>query len=363
MKRTISKLLGIAALAIAGITSGLVTATPAQAAYAAPFVPAGCTASPLGIQNHPSFMYPYRLDTAPTTTGWFVYCGAEHARYSYVAGTNFRQLKNGPTPPANGQIREKFEANNVILYVFTDVNQAKAKLNAIGGTINVPLAAEGNGIVGYTTIGTVAPVAAGNGTIVMMFEQPKNSSGVPTPIPADPANLINNFNEILAHESGHVINWLATTQPGAGVTPFGSYSAPYRARVASDVAVFNARNGCATSGANSSMWPSAIKTLICNGSGARNASYPLATWPNLRVLNEKVGAGLGTAWSQYFMAAPTDQQYVEMFSQSIAINRVGGNAGPGYTNLDGWISYVYPCTKLYTASVYNLFTPPTASCP
>lgn len=350
MKRTISKLLGIAALSVAGITASFIAATPAQAAYAAPFVPATC--SEVSIASYP---YPFELSTAPTTTGWYVYCGDEALRYAPDAGKNFRDLTNGPTPPPNAQIREKFQANNVILYVFRDVNQAKTML----GSTNVPPAAEANGIVGFTKIVTVPPVAAGNTYIVMMFEQPKNSSGVPTPVPLTPTNLINNFLEILSHESGHVISSLAASAP----TPIGSSSGLYHNKIAFDVAAFNAINDCSVS---NPMWPTTptnIRTLVCNGSGGRNATYPKTTWPNLRVLEQKVGAGQGTAWSQYFKTSPTALEYDEMFAQHIAINRVGGNEGPSFASRNAWIRKVYKCSIQYTNSVYLVFTPPAATGP
>lgn len=352
MKRTISKLLSIAALTITTFSTALLS-TPANAAYVAPFVPAtGCSGPNQGIQTSASFPYPHRLTSAPTTTGWFVYCGTDATdRYRYDSGENFRMLTNGPTPPPNAQLREKFQANNIVLYVFTDVNQAKAAL----GTTNVPPAAEANGVVGYTKMAPVSPIPSGIAGIVMMFENPKNSSGVPTAIPTTPANLIYNYREVLSHESGHVIDWLAANAS----TPFGSNSAGYHTIVAGDITRFNARNGCALSGPDSNLWNSTIKTQICNGAGARNATYPTSTWPNLRVVKDIVGSGIGTGFTQYFTSTPT---YVELFPQTIAITRTGGSS-PAFTTTNDWISLVYKCTRQYGNRVYQFFDTAYGTCP
>ena len=62
------------------------------------------------------------------------------------------------------------------------------------------------------------------------------------------------------------------------------------------------------------------------------------------------------------MDAPVNR---EIWAESIAIRRmpVNGGFGPAFVALDGWISYIYTCSKAYSDSMYLYITPLAASCP
>lgn len=335
MKRTLKTTIGAIGLVLAGI-GGLSMSTPAEAAYVKPYVPPGCTL----VAN--TTAYPYQYTGAPTTTGWYVYCGSDVTRFQTRAGNN-PQLLPTTLSPGGPELRQKFQAANITLYVFVSSDQAASLL----GTTNIPADVTAPGILGVTKTSFVAPLTT---PMIAVFEQPKNSSGVPTPIPTSPTNLMYNFDEGLAHETGHAIDWLATTT--------GSSSAAFQARVNADIAAFNLRNGCALSGPDVSLW-GASKSVYCNGSGGRNANYPEKTYSNLRIVRE---AGTGEAYQRYFMDAP---RYNELWAQLIAIKRNywGATSAPAFVNVDGWMQTIYVCSKKYTDQLYMYWSTPSVSCP
>jgi hypothetical protein len=330
-------MLGIAALAFAGVTGSLIAVTPAQAAYVAPFVPTGCTE--VSIASYP---YPYELSTAPTTTGWYVYCGANPTVFKARAGD---LLKNLPTsnPP---ELRQKFQAYNYTLYVFETAAQAQTLMGAAA----FPADTQVNGVLGVHK-----PSAVGNATtgFVSIFEKPKNASGTPTEYTG---SALFNFDEVLYHETGHAIDNLATT---SGSSSNGANQ--FRPRVIADISAFNAKNGCALSGPDSTLWNTwgARKTTICDGAGnKRTTPVNYAAKTNLQIVREFYPTS--TAWTQYFQNTAV---YNELWSQLIAIKRGGAGLGAVFAETDAWIVKIYPCGKLYTDQIYTNWTTPTATCP
>lgn len=335
--KSIKKLLGISALAIAGIASSFIAAAPAQAAYVAPFVPTGCTE--VAIASYP---YPYELSTAPTTTGWYVYCGANPTVFKARAGD---LLKNLPTsnPP---ELRQKFQAYNYTLYVFETAAQAQTLMGAAA----FPADTQVNGVLGVHK-----PSAVGNATtgFVSIFEKPKNASGTPTEYTG---SALFNFDEVLYHETGHAIDNLATT---SGSSSTGANK--FRPRVMADITAFNAKNGCALSGPDSTLWNTwgSRKTTICDGAGnKRTTPVNYAAKTNLQIVREFYPTS--TAWTQYFQNTAV---YNELWAQLIAIKRGGAGLGAVFAETDAWIVKIYPCGKLYTDQIYTNWTTPTVTCP
>lgn len=337
MKRQISKLLGIAALAIAGITGSLIAVTPAQAAYVAPFVPTGCTKV-----TDASFPYPWEHTATPSTTGWYVYCGADAATFRTRAGDKLKNLPLSTPAPA---IRQKFQAYNYTLYVF----QSAAQAQTLMGAAAFPADTQVNGVLGVHK-----PNAVGNATtgFVSIFENYKDDSGNLT---LWSGTALFNFDEILYHETGHAIDNLASTA-GSGSTTANTF----RPRVAADIIAFNAKNGCALSGPDSTLWNTWLsrKATICDGLGnKRTTPVNYAAKTNLQIVREFYTP---TSWTQYFQNTAT---YNELWAQLIAIKRGGAGLGNKFPELDAWIVKIYPCGKLYTDQIYTLWTTPTATCP
>lgn len=328
MKRTVSKLLSIAALAI-GMIGGLTAASPAQAAYVAPFVPMGCSIVVTSSE------YPYRASGTPTTTGWYVYCGADPTTFKMRAGDLLQTLPNSSPQP---EWRQKFQNANYTLYVFSTAAQAKSLMGAAA----FPAASQANGVQGLHQ-----PTAIGNATtgFVSIFESYKDNSGS---LVTYSGSALYDFDEVLYHETGHAMDTLLAAAGSSSTT-----TNSFRPRVQKDITNFNARNGCATTGPDSNLW-GAKKTIICNTSGGKKPPYDTKT--NLQIVQSFNVTS--PTWTQYFQSPAS---YRELWAQMMAINR--GGAGNSWSEIDGWINIIYPCGKAYTNQLYTLYTTPITTCP
>jgi hypothetical protein len=127
--------------------------------------------------------------------------------------------------------------------------------------------------------------------------------------------------------------------------------------MSTDISIFNAKNGCALSGPDSTLWNTwgARKSTICDGLGNKKPAY--ASMTNLQIVNSFYTAD---GWTRNFQDSP---DYREVWAQLVAIQRVAGNTGPTFAELDAWMKKIYVCSKLYTDQIYGFFTTPTVTCP
>lgn len=308
----------------------------------APFVPATCT----NVTS--SGNYPYQTTALPAAaTGWYVYCGINPTRFKTRSGDNLQNLPTSNPP----QWRQKFEVAGYSLYVFRDVAQAVSML----GSAAVPASAQVAGVLGFTQ-----PQILGNATqpFIAMFEQVKQTNG--TYVEHPNTNDLFNYDSGLYRESGREIDQLAGS--------VGSVSSAFRTRITGDITRFNARNGCATSGPDSTLWGS-LKTTICDTSGNKKAPYVGVA--NLAIVRGLTVAQLGSGavkfppdYQAMFADVPVASNYSLIWAELIGYKRAGGNRGNDFAAMDVWVNTIYACGKAYTADGYYInAVAPTAACP
>lgn len=346
MKRTISKLLAIAgiALGITGICSTAANAYPSPPPYA----PAPCTF------ESSSASYPYRFTGSPTTTGWYVYCGAEKTKFQTPQDRTGKNLLNLPT--SGSSIRQKFQAADYVVYVFKDYQQAQT----IAGT-SLPAVALNAGVAGFHQ-GLV--IAGGNikTPFIGMYEKVRLPTGTypnnlqAYPNASDPnGNLLYNYDSGLYHETGHAIDDLS------GTISNGSGSSTYQTFITGDTDWFDGIDGCRTNGWESSLWGS-VNTTICDGAGNyRTTPVNYAAKTNLTIVRE-FSADI-PSWQQYFTKVPSTQQYREIYAEQMQIQRNTGNNGPAYVSRDAWITYIYWCGNQFINSRYATWQKQTSCLP
>lgn len=328
MKRTIKSILAAVGLAFIGLGS-LLTATPAQAAYLAPYVPPGCT-----LYVIPLYPYPYTPGA-----GQYVYCGNTPTTYLATAGDAFMNL---PFSAGSSLLRQKFEAANVTLYVFASPQDAQAKL----GTTNIPTSPVVQpGILGVTVVSPASPATT---KFVAVWENYIGPSGklisTETTVAQTVDHTNNRFKGAVNHEAGHIMDYLYQSL-GVGSTYFSdSINAAYTA----DLNGFNARPKC-------SLFPN---PPVCVA-GVPQAPY--ASMTNLQIL-----LSFNPAYTRFFTALSGSGKYRELISEETAII-VNGTHGGISGDMDDWInafrqgSTSIPCTKLYTEKRYKLWRLPTAA--
>ena len=323
MKSTFKRVLAMAGAAIVSL-GFLLNSNPANAAYVAPFVPAGCT-----LFTKASFPYPYTPGA-----GQYVYCGANPATYRTIAGDALMNLPFGGT---SSMLRQKFEANNVTLYVFQSPQDAQAKL----GAVNIP-----NSVVAAGILGTTVDSPAGPATTKFMavWEKYINNSGVLVPVETTVAQTTdhtnNRFLGAVTHETGHIMDYLYKAL-GVGTT---YYSDSINAIYTADLNGFNAKPKC-------QLFP----TICVNNV----PQPPYNTMTNLNIL-----LSFNPSYARYFTALSGNGKYRELISEEVAIIKNGTHGGIS-GDLDDWINSFgpasIPCTKLYTDKRYNLWRLPTAA--
>lgn len=337
MKHKISKLL--LAISVVLLTT-LLFPVSSQAAYVAPYVPAGCVMV-TNVPTKTDYPYPYKLNSSSITTGWYVYCGNNPNQFQYAAGVSFKNL---PTGFGTSMLRDKFQNYNFTLYVFTTAAQAQSLL----GVVAIPADVMVPGVAGVTKSTVVAPATT---PFIAVWEKVvPNGGGAAVSYAPSPSNEMQNFSEIVAHETGHGTDTLATTA--------GSGSSIFQNRITSDIAIFNAKNGCALGGTDSTLWNTygSRKTIICDGAGNKRPDY--ASKSNIQIVREFYPTA--SAWTRNFLAS--SPEYNELWAQLIAIKRVSGNRGPLFAELDTWMNRIYVCGKSYTDALYTTWQTPGA-CP
>lgn len=310
----------------------------------APFVPTGCAF----VTSSGSYPYQFVNGVAdPAATGWYVFCGINPTRFQTRSGD---KLLNLPTsnPP---QWRQKFQLAGYSLYVFRDVAQAVSLL----GSAAVPSSAQVAGVLGFTQ-----PQILGNATqpFIAMFEQVKQTNG--TYVEHPNTNDLFNYDSGLYRESGRFIDQLASSS--------GSVSSAFRTRITSDITRFNARNGCATSGPDSTLWGS-LKTTICDTSGNKKAPYIGVA--NLAIVRGLTVAQLGSGavkfppdYQAMFADVPAASNFSLIWAELIGYKRAAGNRGNDFAAMDVWVNTIYTCGKAYAADGYYInAVAPTAACP
>ncbi len=345
MKRTFRTILAAAGLAFIGLGS-LLTAPPAQAAYVAPYVPSGCT-----TYTKAGFAYPM-APSAPQ----YVYCGSNPSKYRDPAG----QALNTRLPWQSGtsMLRQKFEAQNITLYVFESAQDAQAKL----GTTNIPSSVVQPYIYGVSVFN---PAPVGGNTVnrfIAVFEKYLNSGMalVPTETtiaegPAnDPAN--NRFLGAVLHESGHIMDNLVKLYPvtGGDTTKVFSDWALVASAYTKDKNVFDAKNTC-------SLFP-----VICSGSPPTVTNPLYVGKSNTYILSNLYG------YQRYFLPLTGTGVHRELIAEETAMTAYGYHGGIS-NKLDDWVTtfgtYQNSCTALYTSKLFSYWRLPTSgekaggSCP
>ncbi|MDP3507762.1 MAG: hypothetical protein Q8T09_07200 [Candidatus Melainabacteria bacterium] len=143
MKRTISKMLGITALAIAGIAGSFIATSPAQAATTVSTFTYGTGATAItcyGRWNDPAF---WPNDGTAPQNAHYIYCGKEIA--TLPANPTQAQLQTLGITPLNAflnlpaHVKTLFDDKTVTIIVFKDINQ---RFGAFGQTAPPELATQ-----------------------------------------------------------------------------------------------------------------------------------------------------------------------------------------------------------------------------
>jgi len=263
-----------------------------------PYKIAACTYV-LGTSSQP---YPY----LKSETTFFVYCGSNPSRFQTRSGDLLQSILTTPG------WRQNFQFAGYSLYVFQDSAQAVSVLGSA-----VPTAAQGVGILGFSQ-----PQAIGNATgpFIAMFERVKQADG--TYIEHPNSNDLFNYDSGLYRETGRAVDRIA----GA----YGSSGAQFRARVDGDITRFNAKNGCATSGTDSSLWGTKKSTICANG--AKKAPYN--TMSNIQIVRQFSVADLAPAikyppnYTDFFPDIATATNYSLIWAEMIGFYRSSANDGP-----------------------------------
>lgn len=335
MKSTIKSLLAAVGMGLFGLGT-MLTATPAKAAYIAPFVPAGCT-----LYTKQFFDYPY----APNA-GEYVYCGANPASYRESAGDI---LLNLPFASGSSMLRDKFKNANVTLYVFASAQAARTALNA-NGVENIPSSVLAAGRIGFTQTNAGAP--ATTQAFIAVWEtyiDPITNTVAPVPGLDQRDNTVNRWTGAVKHETGHITDWLGGTSSSK---PFfiNSYNA--------DATAFNAVPTC-------TQYPYPYP-------GVNNPKGPVCNQANTVVQTNYVGKSnvdilllINTGYDRYFANSVVagSTQGSEIFAEQVPIVKSGNHGGISGT-LDDWIVRFGTCTLKYTTGIYNFWTTnKPAGCP
>lgn len=330
MKRTIKNLLAATGLAFLGLGS-MLASTPANAAYVAPYVPTGCA-----LFTKTGFPYPYTPGS-----GQLVYCGNGDIKYrENYGGDTFLNL---PFASGTSQLRQKFQAANVTMYIFKTPQDAQTALS-------LPASVLDPGILGITITTATSPVTT---PFIAVWEKYKNSAGNLVPVPYTvTGGTTNMYQGAVSHESGHVVDFLASN---------ASRQLYFKNSYNQDLAGFNARSTCflfpypTPSSANP----------VCSQQGVIQPNWTSKT--NLQILTT-----INPGFTRFF-TADNNGGYSELFAEQVPIVRFGNNGGID-GNLDGWIllfgtwdpnlSLVVSCTRKYTESIYKFWTTTQpAGCP
>lgn len=337
MKRTFKSLLAVAGLAFIGLGS-LLTATSAQAAYVAPYVPAGCS-----LYTKTAFEYPMK-----PSTPHYVYCGANPTTYRDDAGQAlFNRL---PSASGTSMLRQKFDAQNVDLYVFKSPQDAQAKL----GSTNIPSSVVAPYVYGITVFN---PAAVGTNHVnpfVAVFEQYldssmnlQNTERTPAQGPAnDPAN--DRFLGALIHETGHIVDNLVKIYPVVGGDSTNLFSdwAIIESAYQKDKTVFDAKNTCV-------LFPS-----ICSGTPPTVTNPLYVGKSNTYILANLYG------YQRYFLPLTGAGVHRELTAEETPMSVYGTHGGIS-NKLDDWINNFgtlnNSCTAIYTSKLFSLWRLPTAA--
>ncbi|HRC95793.1 MAG TPA: hypothetical protein PK317_03260, partial [Coprothermobacter proteolyticus] len=118
---------------------------------------AGCS-----LYTKAGFPFPYLSSSAQ-----FVYCGNTPASYRERAGDKWMNLPNAN--PSTSLMRQRFETQNISLYVFPTADIAKAQMGAA-----LPASVLNPGVISYTQLNVVAPART---RFIVLFEQVKQPNG------------------------------------------------------------------------------------------------------------------------------------------------------------------------------------------
>lgn len=294
-----------------------------------PYKPANC--------SYVTSTQPYPFLLADTT--FYVYCGSNTALFQNRTGTNLVNLYTAPA------WRQNFQYAGYALYVFRDSAQAVSLMGSA-----VPTSAQGVGVLGFTQTQVIGNAT---GPFIAMFERVKQSNGSYVEHPN--TNDLYNYDSGLYRETGRAIDSMIS---------YGSTSVAFRLLVQGDITNFNARNGCAASGVDSTLW-GAKKTVIC-ANGVKKAPYD--TMSNMQIVRQFVVADLSPAvqlppnYAEFFNESPTADSYALIWAELVGYYRSSANDGNDFEALHSWLSKVYVCSRSYANSSYQNMTAPPASC-
>ena len=119
---------------------------------------AGCA-----LYTKAGFPFPYL-----TSSAQLVFCGvANPLTYGERAGDKWQNLPNAN--PSTSMMRQRFETENISLYVFPNADIAKAQMGAA-----LPSSVLNPGVISYTQLNIVAPART---RFIVLFEQVKQPNG------------------------------------------------------------------------------------------------------------------------------------------------------------------------------------------
>ena len=275
--------------------------------------------------------YPYHPGT-----GQYVDCGATPATYRTVAGD---VLKNLPNNSGSSFLRDKFEQNNISLYVFISAADAQAKL----GAGNIPNAALQPGVLGWSQ---TSPQPIGGQTpnkFIAVWENwtPWGSAvgtlvAVETTLAAD--GTPNRFRSGVMQQVGRMTDYLSGSLNG---TTALSQRAIFASAFSTDKNAFNAKATCTVFG-----------SPVCSGGVIQSPYTGMSNYAILTTLYPDIAGTASINTNQYLFA---EQVPITAFSSGGTAN--GGTRKP----MDDKLLIFQKCTFLYTSTQYKFWRLPTAA--
>lgn len=270
-------------------------------------------------------------------TGNYVYCGVTPTTYRLPAGDYLKDRL--PNAVGSSLLRDKFEENNVTLYVFESAAAAQSKL----GAGNIPAAALQPGVLGWTQT-SPQPISGQtpNKFIAVWEKYTPWDSAVGTLVPAEtavaPDGTPNRYRSAVGQQAGRMTDYLSGSLNG---TTALSQRAVFATAFTKDKAAFNAIATCTV-----------FVAPVCSG-GVVQAPYTGKTnWEILTILYPDVAGTASINTNQYLFA---EQVPIIVLSTSGTAN--GGTRRP----MDNRLFFFNNCTKLYTDKMYNFWRLPNST--
>ena len=272
------------------------------------------------VEQGTTFGYPYK-----SRFGQYVYCGATPATYKFGAGGD--NLQNMPGDVfGTSYMKNRFQTNNVTLYVFRDYLDAQARLGAAA------LPADIGNAFKYGAIQETAGVGSARTKFIVVFERVKDGSGNWVAVPSQ------QFSGALMHYAGRMVDFLSQRFSGS----FAFTQAYIRDRTD-----YNAKPTCQ------------VLSFMCvnNVVVAPYNQAPYAGKSNLeRLLIWR------PEYTKYFMDSEVAGQYRGLIAEEIAIRVL--NSGENLNGVDTYLNSTTQfgkCTFLYSKALYDTFGLPTAA--